>query len=43
MITIIKKEIKISEELLSKIQWENAFVKYTISKQSLRNCYITFL
>ena len=29
MISTVKKEITIQNELLSKIKWENALVKYT--------------
>jgi len=29
MISTVKREISINKELLSKIEWENALVKYT--------------
>ena len=29
MISTVKREIPINKELLSKIEWENALVKYT--------------
>ena len=47
MIRIVKRKISIEKELLSKIEWENALVKYTkYSPHNInynKSCYITFL
>ena len=47
MIGIVNKKISIAKELRSKIEWENALVKYTkYSPNNInynKSCYITFL
>ena len=41
MISTVKREIAINKELHSKIEWENALVKYT--KKNYYSCSILLL